>query len=315
MEQSNEVTRKRQRGRSVVGPLILIAIGVLLLLNTMGVVQWSVWETLWRFWPAVLILIGLELVLGRGNPWLSVALVVLVLVLVIPLAMVGTFLPFGWTMTRASGTVSTQNVQVPLEGAREANVRVQFAAGSIYLGALGGDSPDLVAGEIRSVGGPVEIERGDEADRARANVTIRRQSGIPVFSSSNNADRWTLNLNRAVPLNLRVEGGAAEANLDLRQLMVRTLSLELGAASTRVQLPENAGLTQVTLRSGMAETRVTVPANVAARIHTRSGLATVDVDERRFPKRDGFYQSADWDTATNKVEISIEAGLTNVIVR
>jgi len=40
-------------------PLILIAAGVLLLLNTLGVLPWDAWSEIWRFWPILVILFGL----------------------------------------------------------------------------------------------------------------------------------------------------------------------------------------------------------------------------------------------------------------
>jgi hypothetical protein len=305
----------RPRGRSIVGPLILISLGVLLLLNTVGLVPWSVWDTLWRFWPVALILIGLELVLGRGNPWASALLIAVVLALAVPLAFFGSFFPFGWTLGTTNGPLATQNLALPLEGAREANVTLQFAAGNLYVGPSGADSGNLLDGEVvTNARTPVEIERGDEAN-GRANVTVRRQTAMPVNIGNNNTERWTLNVNRSLPLNLRVEGGAAEVNLDLRQLMLRSLWLEMGAANTRVQLPENAGFTQATVKGGMAELQVEVPQTVAARINARSGLSSVQVDERRFPKRGDYYQSPDYDTAANKVEINVEAGMATVRVR
>jgi hypothetical protein len=42
--------------------------GALLLLSNLGYLPWGFWETAWRFWPVILILIGIEtIVLGRGR--------------------------------------------------------------------------------------------------------------------------------------------------------------------------------------------------------------------------------------------------------
>src|SRR5919197_5037441 len=70
----------RPRRRSIVGPTLLIVLGGLLLLNNLGVLPWEVWGNLWRLWPLVLILVGLELLVGhRGTPlWLFVIAAVVV---------------------------------------------------------------------------------------------------------------------------------------------------------------------------------------------------------------------------------------------
>src|ERR1700751_523265 len=44
--------------RSMAGPLVLIILGLLLLLRTMGILRWSAWHVFARFWPLVLILWG-----------------------------------------------------------------------------------------------------------------------------------------------------------------------------------------------------------------------------------------------------------------
>jgi hypothetical protein len=48
--------------RSVLGilaPLALTAAGTALLLNTLGALPWAVWGDIARWWPALLILLGL----------------------------------------------------------------------------------------------------------------------------------------------------------------------------------------------------------------------------------------------------------------
>ena len=46
-------------------PLVIVAAGVVLLLNTTGVVSWSAWSELGRLWPIAVILFGLSLVWQR----------------------------------------------------------------------------------------------------------------------------------------------------------------------------------------------------------------------------------------------------------
>ncbi len=46
-------------------PLIIVAAGVVLLLNTTGVLSWSAWSELGRLWPIAVILFGVSLVWQR----------------------------------------------------------------------------------------------------------------------------------------------------------------------------------------------------------------------------------------------------------
>ena len=47
------------------GGLILLFAGVVLLLSNFGLLDSSVWDELWRFWPLLLVFTGLDLLLGR----------------------------------------------------------------------------------------------------------------------------------------------------------------------------------------------------------------------------------------------------------
>jgi lia operon protein LiaF len=51
---------------NVMGGIILIAAGLVLLSNTMGFVGWEIWNVLFRFWPVLLILGGIEMLLGKN---------------------------------------------------------------------------------------------------------------------------------------------------------------------------------------------------------------------------------------------------------
>ncbi len=126
---------------------------------------------------------------------------------------------------------------------------------------------------------------------------------------------WNVSVNPNVPLQLAVEGGASEAWLDLSALRVTDLSLKTGASSTRLALPAQAGHTQVRIEAGAASVRIEVPAGVAARIHGVMGLGALNVDERRFPRRGGEYQSDDFATAANRADIEISGGVGSVEVR
>lgn len=58
---------EKQKSASFFWPIFLIILGILLLLNNLGILSWDIWNNLWKFWPLFLILIGLEMLLGKGR--------------------------------------------------------------------------------------------------------------------------------------------------------------------------------------------------------------------------------------------------------
>ncbi len=53
------------RGDPGVGVAILFA-GIILLFNTLGTIPWEIWNYIWIFWPALLILAGIKILLGHA---------------------------------------------------------------------------------------------------------------------------------------------------------------------------------------------------------------------------------------------------------
>ena len=53
------------RCSGIVLPLLIVAAGIVLLLNTIGVLSWSAWSEVGRLWPIAVILFGVSLVWQR----------------------------------------------------------------------------------------------------------------------------------------------------------------------------------------------------------------------------------------------------------
>ncbi|HTS15663.1 MAG TPA: hypothetical protein VMH24_08340, partial [Candidatus Sulfotelmatobacter sp.] len=117
-----------------------------------------------------------------------------------------------------------------------------------------------------------------------------------------------------LPLDLQVETGASRAALDLRELHLRSLDIRTGASETRVVLPQAAGATTVHAEAGMASLVFEVPQGVACRIRTRVALATSQIDPLRFPRVGDLYQSVDYATCPNRIDVDIQGGVGSVAV-
>jgi hypothetical protein len=257
---------------------------------------------LWRFtWPVVWAVIGVVLFLsttgqlgtGPGElisdywPWL--------LVLVGVWFLIGAIVP---------GRRPDETLSIPLRGALQASVRLRFSAGSLETRPA---APGiLVDGSFP--GGVLHRELGPGSVELDQDTTY----GVPWL---NHDSSWTMGLTREVPLDLRIEGGASRARLDLRDTRLRRLQIKTGASETTVVLPQAAGATDVRAEAGAASVTFIIPNGVAARIKTTVGLGSSQVDESRFPRMGDSYQSTDYTTAENRVDLYISGGVGSVRVR
>jgi hypothetical protein len=53
--------------RSLVGPVILIGLGMIFLMDNLGLLDRTVWALLGTVWPLLLVAIGLDLLFGRRS--------------------------------------------------------------------------------------------------------------------------------------------------------------------------------------------------------------------------------------------------------
>lgn len=258
------------------------------------------------WWGIILVVIGIALLLGNVleiNVWDYVW----------PLVLIGLGVSILWRTFRRSEMMS-QTLVVPLEGAAQARIKLQYGAGKLTVHG-DPDAPDLIAGNF---GGGVEHSVKQEGNTAV--VMLRspiHQAGIWPWSwwAEQGQRKWSVGLSDRVPLQLEFETGACDAYLNLGPLPVTRLRLQTGASSTTLRLPEHAGHTEVRIESGAASVEVHVPDGVAARITTRGGLASHSVDTARFPRKDGSYESPDYETALNRVDITVETGVGSVAIR
>jgi flagellar biosynthesis protein FlhB len=61
-----EMKMHRHR-HGVVWPVFLIFTGSILLLNNLGVLPWGVWDSIWRLWPVIIVIIGLNMIFGKSG--------------------------------------------------------------------------------------------------------------------------------------------------------------------------------------------------------------------------------------------------------
>ncbi len=254
--------------------IVLIILAALLLFSQQGWLKGDIYS---YFWPAIIILFGLWLLLGA--------------------------------LYRGRSSSVGQKLSIPLESARSARIKLDHGAGRLNIQS-GASSTELLSGVF---GAEVDYKSNLESDQLQ--VKVRNSPHFWAWFPGESLD-WDIHLNGDIPLNLKIDSGASASTLDLTDLKVVDLDIDTGASSAEVNLPANAGNTRVEIDSGAASLNLRVPSGVAARIKVKSGIASVNVDPNRFPRLDGgLYQSADYATATNRVDISIDTGVGSVEIK
>ena len=301
-------TKYRRPGFSLFG-LLLVAFGALLLLTVTGVAGLGVWFELARYWPALLILIGIKLILAPRAPLIGLGAVSLVLVATI----VAAWVPL--SIERSDDLVHIA-YWTPLENTETLELGMGFTSGRVTLRS-DASTDRLFAADFNKR--PAEVIHDHSGRFSKIylstdgfSVEYSDDDGTDGYTLTGFAD-WDLMVSPDVALDLEILAGAADLDLDLTNLNVRRVFVGAGASQVRIRLPD-AGRTRVEIEAGAADIEITVPRGVAARIANDSFLNFTSIDSGRFPKTGSEHRSPDYSTAENRVDIEIGAGAASVTV-
>lgn len=206
-------------------------------------------------------------------------------------------------------TEAAVSIELPLEQALNGDIRIDFGAGRLNIAA--GNRPDLFiegdcSGEV--------IQKIQSLDQKIEAYLHPATADFPHFGNADNLN-WSLLLSPKVPIRLEIQSGASENIIDLSKLMISNLKISSGASSTRVILPEKNSNGKAQVNAGAASMDIAIPEGVAARIHTQGALSSVSVNTVRFPKTQGYFQSPDYETSTNRVDLEAEIGVGSLVIR
>lgn len=134
------------------------------------------------------------------------------------------------------------------------------------------------------------------------------------FFGPNSQINWDVALNANIPIALKLNLGANKSDIDLSDMNITDLDLDTGASETKIILPAR-GRFRADLDLGAAALEVTIPDGLSARIRTSMGAANFTINESRFPRNGSYYQSPDFDSAANSVDMTIDAGAASIRVK
>ena len=201
--------------------------------------------------------------------------------------------------------VEGEKVSIPLESAASAYIKLDHGAGRLTVNS-GAGSNEFINGTFGN-----GLNYNSHLEGNRIEVKLRTSQQFWAWWPGESLD-WDIRLNRDIPLNLKIDSGASASVLDLSDLKVTDLDIDTGASSTDLTLPMEAENMHVAVDTGASSLKVNVPAGVAASIRIKSGITSVNVNSR-FPRQDGgLYQSSDYASSTNRVDITIDAGVGSI---
>jgi hypothetical protein len=304
--------------RHVFWAFILIAIGILFMLNNFGVLEFG-FRTLWSLWPLILILWGISIL--PIEDWIKIIALAGVLALTViffnRISERSSWFHFhnfrgfsdgDWEFDEDSTTTynyQPQNLSVPFDSLTgKGELRLDAAAGNFDLQGVTSDFLSFnKTGDI----GNYSLTTTNDGVRKRINLSLEK-SGIRHTVSENKVE---IKLNEKPSWNLDFDIGAAEIMMDLRDYRIDTTTIDAGASSINIKIGDKNPLTVMTFNAGASSIKVEIPKESGCQIKSESFMISKEFDG--FTKKgDGIYQTANFTTGKNKIYLTIKTAISKI---
>ena len=318
--------------------IFLITLGMVFLGQNYGWFDFD-WHFLSQFWPLLIILAGLNLIISSRHRSARIVTTVL-LAVTIPLAIVSAFGSNRWDRDRFEDRydrdddddaeeamddsddddnenehsdraedikVRSNHIAEPMDASiQQASLKFESGAGHFLIG---GASDSLIEANTRlSVSNYSMSVNRDETTRA-ADIELKLEDDHINLKSGELVNRVNLNLNPRPVWSFNFGVGAGQADFDLSPYIVKSLTLNAGAADINLKLGDKAPESNVSIEAGVASVTVRVPRTVGCQVETEGALNSQRL-EGFTDIGGGTYQTPDYGTTTQKLTIHYQGGIS-----
>jgi hypothetical protein len=230
----------------------------------------------------------------------------------------------------APGDVLTEDKSVGTQGAQSARVELRMGAGKVNVRGGAFDLMNATFSYNVSAWKPIVDY---VVTNNQGSLLVREPNGTYSFTSKYRYE-WDIRLNSSTPIDLEVKTGAGNAILDLNDMMVRTLTVDAGAASasitgspkamTSMDVKTGVGSVNIDLtgdwknsatvhvNGGVGSIRLTVPRNVGVTVDAKRGIGSISTPG--FNRDGNTYRNAAYGSSAITLSIDLNVGVGSVTI-
>jgi hypothetical protein len=339
-----------KRSNSIFWGGILLIVGIFWLLRTMGLMQID-WQEVARFWPVLLILAGLSLLISnreRGGIGGGVAGILIALAVLGGIThrtdrafdRHGNNWNFDWDhdddedewdfgdrkregrkqkrndRDYDSEDSSTEKIKMK-NGHYEYNMESSLREATLNFegGAgkfkLNGESDKLFEADTQSSVAGFVANIHNNRVTNTAEITFKMENNNVRLRRGKLENEVTISLNAKPIWNIDLGVGAGKADFDLSIYKVKKLKISTGVADMDIRLGDLMTQTDVNIESGVASVAIEVPASSGCEIRLDGALNAKNLDDLVRVK-DGVYRSPGFEASLQKIFIRCDAGLSKI---
>lgn len=290
--------------------MLFVSVGVFFLLDEVFGVE-TRWGALWRMWPLLLVLLGIGIIIKSqfvrsvvaGIAGVGIGLLVYQIVSCMWIDAVRGLVEDDAT------TVEVQEFTDPVPAAVTKGVLTFEAAGGTFR--IDTTRTYLLEAKLKRAGGRYVLQRSTADSLVHLQLKPEGSVVAKSWKGGEALHAGVVKLNPALVWDLTLNLGAAKMDLDLRQLVIETLSLKAGAASVRMYLGVPRQQLHCRIETGVSTVRISVPESVGCEIRWDGGLSSKRFDG--FKKVDDrLYRTENFATTPQRIVLTAKPGLSTL---
>jgi N-terminal domain of toast_rack, DUF2154 len=209
------------------------------------------------------------------------------------------------------GEMKEKTVVTPLENADSAELDLRIGAGELKIQP--GATDALMSGYFKYnvKRWEPEITYRKSGSKGYLRIEQHKSSGITLGNTRN---LWDLQVNNKIPLDLQLNLGAGEANLDLNGLQVKSLEIHMGVGSLSLDLSaDRTANLEGSIHGGVGSGTILLPKTTGVRVRVDGGIGSVNTSG--FSKSGDTYTNEAYGKTPASIELNIKAGIGSIELR
>jgi len=283
--------------------VVLIILGVLFILKNFNIIQFN-WVYLIELWPLLLVFWGISLIPIKEIIKLFLYIIALIIGIYLVNTSNGDSLWYWRFKNINENKYNEQIIEKDYDTSYKiAQLKLSAVSGSFEVK---GNTNKLIS--FKNTGNIGRYKVSEKINDSIIDIDLGLESNI-VSVNKNEENKCNLLLNTTPIWSLFFEAGASDINLELKDFKIEKIKFEGGASNLNLTLGNKYPNTNIKVEAGVSSIKLNIPKSSGCELIVDNVLSSKKI-EGFVNINDNVYRTENFDTATEKIKIYLEAAVS-----